>query len=38
LAAEDLLTDSGDTWRGATRAVTLSPDQPYRIWRLSLNG
>ena len=38
LAAEDLLTDSRDTWRGATRAVTLSPDQPYRIWRLSLNG
>ncbi|KAG1455152.1 hypothetical protein G6F57_015352 [Rhizopus arrhizus] len=38
LAAEDMLTDSRDTWRGETRAVTLSPDQPYRIWRLSLNG
>lgn len=38
LEAEDLLTDTRDTWRDATRAVTLSPDQPYRIWRLSLNG
>lgn len=38
LAAEDLLTDSRETWRGAARAVTLSPDQPYRVWRLSLNG
>jgi len=38
LTAEDLLTDSRDTWRGAARAVTLSPDQPYRVWRLSLHG
>lgn len=38
LEAEDLLMDTRDTWRDATRAVTLSPDQPYRIWRLSLNG
>ncbi|MNV50825.1 Alpha-1,4-glucan:maltose-1-phosphate maltosyltransferase 1 [compost metagenome] len=38
LTAEDLLTDSRDTWRDATRTVTLSPDQPYRVWRLSLHG
>ncbi|NMK45482.1 alpha-1,4-glucan--maltose-1-phosphate maltosyltransferase [Achromobacter sp. Bel] len=38
LTAEDLLTDSRDTWRDATRTVALSPDQPYRIWRLSLHG
>jgi starch synthase (maltosyl-transferring) len=38
LEAEDLLTDTRDTWRDATRAVALSPDQPYRIWRLSLHG
>ena len=38
LEAEDLLTNSRDTWRDATRAVTLTPDQPYRIWRLSLHG
>jgi starch synthase (maltosyl-transferring) len=38
LEIEDLLTDSRDTWRDATRTVTLSPDQPYRVWRLSLHG
>ncbi|WP_447989129.1 alpha-1,4-glucan--maltose-1-phosphate maltosyltransferase [Achromobacter spanius] len=38
LEVEDLLTDSRDTWRDATRTVTLSPDQPYRVWRLSLHG
>jgi len=38
LEVEDLLTDSRETWRDATRTVTLSPDQPYRVWRLSLHG
>lgn len=38
LEVEDLLMDSRDTWRDATRTVTLSPDQPYRVWRLSLHG
>ncbi|WMD22213.1 alpha-1,4-glucan--maltose-1-phosphate maltosyltransferase [Achromobacter seleniivolatilans] len=38
LMAEDLLADTRDTWREPARAVTLTPDQPYRIWRLSLNG
>lgn len=38
LAAEDLLTESRETWHTKTRALTLSPDQPYRVWRLSLHG
>lgn len=38
LEVEDLLTDTHETWRDATRTVTLSPDQPYRVWRLSLHG
>lgn len=37
LVAEDLLADRRDTWHDA-RAVALSPDQPYRIWRLSRHG
>ncbi len=38
LAAEDLLAETRETWRGKTRRVVLSPDQPYRLWRLSLGG
>lgn len=38
LHAEDLLTNTRDTWRDATRQVSLTPDQPYRIWRLSQHG
>ncbi|MNX90727.1 Alpha-1,4-glucan:maltose-1-phosphate maltosyltransferase 1 [compost metagenome] len=38
LTAEDLLTESRETWHEKTRALTLSPDQPYRVWRLSLHG
>ena len=38
LVAEDLLTESRETWHEKTRALTLSPDQPYRVWRLSLHG
>ncbi|MCY1198520.1 Alpha-1,4-glucan:maltose-1-phosphate maltosyltransferase [compost metagenome] len=38
IAAEDLLAESREDWRGKTRAVTLRPDQPYRVWRLSLRG
>ncbi|QKQ47529.1 MULTISPECIES: alpha-1,4-glucan--maltose-1-phosphate maltosyltransferase [Achromobacter] len=38
LAAEDLLAEGRDTWQGKTRELTLLPDQPYRVWRLSLRG
>lgn len=38
LAAEDLLTESRETWHEKTRVLMLSPDQPYRVWRLSLHG
>ncbi|WP_175172961.1 alpha-1,4-glucan--maltose-1-phosphate maltosyltransferase [Achromobacter pestifer] len=38
LVAEDLLTDGREEWRNRQQAVTLSPDNPYRIWRLSLSG
>ena len=38
LAAEDLLAEGRETWQGKTRALTLHPDQPYRVWRLSLHG
>jgi len=38
LAAEDLLTESRETWHDKYRVLTLSPDQPYRVWRLSLHG
>ncbi|MGE7085930.1 maltotransferase domain-containing protein [Achromobacter xylosoxidans] len=37
LVAEDLLAGQRETWRGE-REVALSPDQPYRIWRLSRHG
>lgn len=38
LAAEDLLAETQESWQGKIRAVTLTPDQPYRVWRLSLHG
>ena len=38
LAAEDLLGESRESWQGKTRSLTLHPDQPYRVWRLSLHG
>ena len=38
LVAEDLLAGNRETWRGGARPVALSPDQPYRIWRLSRHG
>ncbi len=38
LTAEDLLTESRETWHDKHRVLTLSPDQPYRVWRLSLHG
>lgn len=38
LIAEDLLTEGRETWHEKHRAVTLTPDQPYRVWRLSLHG
>lgn len=38
LVAEDLLAGGRETWRGGARPVALSPDQPYRIWRLSRHG
>ncbi|WP_088140596.1 alpha-1,4-glucan--maltose-1-phosphate maltosyltransferase [Achromobacter xylosoxidans] len=38
LIAEDLLAESSEPWQGQTRELTLHPDQPYRVWRLSLHG
>ncbi|MEN4922789.1 alpha-1,4-glucan--maltose-1-phosphate maltosyltransferase [Achromobacter spanius] len=38
LAAEDLLTENRETWHQKMRDLTLTPDQPYRVWRLSLHG
>ncbi|WP_241049213.1 alpha-1,4-glucan--maltose-1-phosphate maltosyltransferase [Achromobacter xylosoxidans] len=38
LVAEDLLAGGRETWHGGAPAVALSPDQPYRIWRLSRHG
>ncbi|OCZ61648.1 alpha-amlyase [Achromobacter xylosoxidans] len=38
LVAEDLLGGQRETWQGGARDVALSPDQPYRIWRLSRHG
>ncbi|MCY1524767.1 Alpha-1,4-glucan:maltose-1-phosphate maltosyltransferase 1 [compost metagenome] len=38
LVAEDLLEAGLETWQGKARAMTLHPDQPYRVWRLSLRG
>lgn len=32
--AEDLLTETSETWQGKWRYLALSPDRPYRIWRL----
>lgn len=38
MVAEDLLAERRETWRGGAREVALSPEQPYRIWRLSRHG
>jgi len=38
LIAEDLLAERSEPWQGQTREMTLHPDQPYRVWRLSLHG
>lgn len=38
LSAEDLLTETRETWHQKHRSLTLPPDQPYRVWRLSLHG
>lgn len=38
LVAEDLLGGQRESWQGGAREVALSPDQPYRIWRLSRHG
>ncbi|MBO1012578.1 alpha-1,4-glucan--maltose-1-phosphate maltosyltransferase [Achromobacter sp. SD115] len=38
LVAEDLLAERSEPWQGQTRELTLHPDQPYRVWRLSLHG
>ncbi|WP_447919858.1 alpha-1,4-glucan--maltose-1-phosphate maltosyltransferase [Achromobacter aegrifaciens] len=38
LVAEDLLAGHRESWQGQTRELTLHPDQPYRVWRLSLHG
>lgn len=38
LSAEDLLTETRETWHEKHRNLTLTPDQPYRVWRLSLHG
>ena len=38
LVAEDLLGGQRESWHGGAREVALSPDQPYRIWRLSRHG
>ena len=34
LIAEDLLAETVATWQGKWRRVALSPEAPYRIWRL----
>jgi len=34
LEVEDLLRDSRFTWRGKVQRMTLTPDQPYAIWRV----
>ncbi len=38
LVAEDLLAERSEPWQGQIRELTLHPDQPYRVWRLSLHG
>ena len=38
LIAEDLLAERSEPWQGQIRELTLHPDQPYRVWRLSLHG
>ena len=35
LAATDLSTGAEEIWRERQRGVTLSPDRPYTLWRLS---
>ncbi|MBV7486125.1 maltotransferase domain-containing protein [Bordetella sp. BOR01] len=35
LCAEDLLEQQQESWHGKWRDITLHPDQPYRLWRLS---
>jgi len=35
LRADDLLAGGQQAWHGKWRSVTLHPDQPYRVWRLS---
>ncbi|OZI22977.1 alpha-1,4-glucan--maltose-1-phosphate maltosyltransferase [Bordetella genomosp. 7] len=36
LHAYDLLHDHQESWRGKWRDFTLTPEQPYRLWRLSI--
>ncbi|BBC73438.1 alpha-1,4-glucan--maltose-1-phosphate maltosyltransferase [Altererythrobacter sp. B11] len=38
LAVEDLVGGYRFDWQGKIQNITLSPDEPYRIWRLSLAG
>lgn len=33
--AEDAMTDDAAVWRGRRRFVSLTPDRPFRIWRLT---
>src|SRR5690606_219750 len=36
LHAYDLLHDHQESWRGKWRDFILTPEQPYRLWRLSI--
>ena len=38
LAVEDLLTGEHFSWSGKLQRIRLSPEAPYRIWRLSPRG
>ncbi|PJI37227.1 hypothetical protein CTI14_66100, partial [Methylobacterium radiotolerans] len=33
LSAEDLLTETRETWHQKHRSLTLTPDQPYRVFQ-----
>jgi len=38
VAVEDLAQGHRFDWHGKVQQITLSPDEPYRIWRLTRQG
>jgi starch synthase (maltosyl-transferring) len=38
IAVEDLAAGHSFSWHGKIQRIRLTPDEPYRIWRLSLGG